>query len=216
MQKALLWVTVSLAWIFSGCLGGGSGGGKSGGGKSQQSNRPPTITGAPPVDVFPDEAYEFTPTASDPDGDVLKFTIRRKPAWASFDPMTGRLAGTPGPADVGPYSNIGISVSDGSTTAVLAAFDIVVEQVGEGAATLSWTPPTENADGSVLTDLAGYRIYYGRNVNSLNRSIVLNNPGLARYVIEYLPRGRWFFAMTSVNTAGVESLRSGLVKKLVG
>ena len=47
-------------------------------------------------------------------------------------------------------------------------FNITVHQIAEGSATLSWMPPTENADGSALTDLAGYRIYYGRNPNTLN------------------------------------------------
>ena len=43
-------------------------------------------------------------------------------------------------------------------------------------------PPSENADGSVLTDLAGYRIYYGRNPDNLTQVVVLDNPGLTRYV----------------------------------
>jgi hypothetical protein len=30
-----------------------------------------------------------------------------------------------------------------------------------GQATLSWDPPTTNVDGTPLTDLAGYKVYYG-------------------------------------------------------
>jgi len=28
-------------------------------------------------------------------------------------------------------------------------------------ATVSWIPPTTNTDGTALTDLAGYKVYYG-------------------------------------------------------
>ncbi len=50
-------------------------------------------------------------------------------------------------------------------------FDITVNQIALGSATLSWKPPTENADGSALTNLAGYRIYYGRNRDNLTESV---------------------------------------------
>jgi hypothetical protein len=211
MQRELLSVIIGVAWIFSACSGGGG----QGGGNGRSNNRPPTISGAPPTTVLPDEAYEFIPTAADSDGDRLEFTILRMPPWATFDRTTGRLAGTPDVSELGPYSNITISVSDRHSTVALPAFDIVVDQVGEGAATLFWAPPTENADGSILTNLAGYRIYYGRKAKSMNQSVVLNNPGLTSYVVEYLPRGWWYFAMTAVNAAGVESSSSRSVKKLV-
>ena len=76
-------------------------------------------------------------------------------------------------------------------------------------------PPTENADGSPLTDLAGYRIYYGRNQDNLTQVVVLDNPGLTRYVVENLTPARWFFAMTSVRTDGVESRRSTTASKTI-
>ena len=90
-----------------------------------------------------------------------------------------------------------------------------MNQIALGNATLSWMPPTENADGSVLTDLAGYRIYYGRNPNNLTQVVVLDNPGLTRYVIENLTPARWHFAMTSVNAEGTESRRSATATKTI-
>ena len=80
-------------------------------------------------------------------------------------------------------------------------------QGSPGSATLSWYPPTENADGSYLDDLAGYRIYYGTNAKSLDLSITIDNPGLTRYVIENLSPAMWHFVMTSVNAKGAESSR---------
>jgi len=89
-------------------------------------------------------------------------------------------------------------------------------EAASGAATLSWYPPTENADGSYLGNLAGYRIYYGKTATNLNLSITINNPGLTRYVVENLSAARWHFAISSVNSAGVESQRSKTVSKRVG
>ena len=129
--------------------------------------------------------------------------------------MTGRLTGTPGAADVGNFTNIAITVSDGEASAALSNFDITVDAVAFGTATLSWNPPTENIDGSALTDLSGYRIYYGRSETQLNRTVVIDNPGLTRYVVENLAQANWHFAMTSVNAEGVESRRSPTVRKTI-
>jgi hypothetical protein len=85
-----------------------------------------------------------------------------------------------------------------------------------GSATLTWLPPTENADGSVLTDLAGYRIYYGRGTDALDQVVTVDNPGLTSYVIDNLSPATWYFSMTSVNSSGVESQRSEAASKTVG
>jgi hypothetical protein len=200
----------------SGSGGGGSGGGGSGAGGGGTQNQPPTISGVPPLHVLEGEPYEFMPSAADPDGDALEFSISRKPAWADFDRASGRLSGTPGAGDVGNFTNIAIGVTDGKSKVNLGAFDVTVDQIAAGSATLSWAPPTENADGSALTDLAGYRIYYGRNRDRLTRFVEVDNPSLTRYVIENLSQARWFFTMTSVNSRGVESSRSATASKTIG
>lgn len=180
------------------------------------TNRAPTIAGTPTATIVEGEFYEFMPTAADPDGDALEFSISRKPAWATFNRSTGRLSGTPGADDVGNFTNIVITVSDGSATAALGGFDITVDAIALGTATLSWNPPTENTDGTALMDLSGYRIYYGKSESQLTRTIVINNPGLTRYVVENLAQANWYFSMTSVNSEGVESRRSAVVSKTIG
>lgn len=186
-----------------------------GGGPPVTQNAAPTITGAPPASVLEGELYDFTPNAVDADGDSLTYSISRKPAWASFNPQTGRLWGTPDSADVGNFTNIGISVSDGTAVASLTNFDVSVNPIAIGSATLSWMPPTQNDDGSTLTDLAGYRIYFGRDQNNLSQVVVLHNPGLTRYVIENLSQARWYFSMSSVNMLGTESDRSAVMSKTI-
>jgi hypothetical protein len=155
-----------------------------------------------------DEPYDFTPNASDLDGDELTFVVRNQPAWATFDAATGRLRGTPGVGDVGRFDGISISVSDGTAAAAMEPFSIAVDQVANGSVTVSWSPPTTNADGSAITDLAGYRIYYGRAPDDLEHTVDIGNPGITRWVVENLSPATWYFAMTSVNRLGLESARS--------
>ncbi len=211
--QSFTWCIVLLA---TGCQGSGGGhGDKSGRVDPQGNNRPPTITGSPPPSILAGEPYEFTPTAADPDDDTLVFQIAGKPGWARFEPASGRLWGTPDAADAGNFTNIRISVSDGRASAALGAFGIAVNQVASGSVTLSWHPPNQNGDGSPLSNLAGYRIYYGRDATALNQRIVLRNPGLTRYVVENLAPAKWYFAMTSINASGAESKRSARVSKTV-
>jgi hypothetical protein len=179
------------------------------------ANRKPALSGDPLTSIRAGEAYEFTPQASDPDGDALRFRVANKPAWADFDVATGRLWGTPDDADVGVNVDIEISVTDGKQSAVLPRFAVTVDQIAGGSVTLSWYPPTQNADGSALTDLAGYRIYYGYDVDALDRVITLQNPGLTRLVVEDLATATWHFSMTSVNSSGSESARSPMVSKTI-
>lgn len=176
----------------------------------------PTISGSPATWVKIGQKYSFTPTAKDADGQKLKFSIANKPAWATFSTTTGQLSGTPASANVGQYSNIVISVSDGNRSVSLPAFAITVNQASaQGVATLSWVPPTTNTDGSALTNLAGYRIYYGTSSTALTQVVQIGNAGIARYVLDGLASGTYYFAVRAYNTAGVESENSNIVSKRV-
>ena len=93
----------------------------------ETGNRAPSIAGTPEVRVTTGELYGFTPTADDADGDPLTFAIVNPPSWASFDPATGALTGTPQSGDEGLYEAIVISVGDGIVSTALAAFEILVE-----------------------------------------------------------------------------------------
>lgn len=179
------------------------------------SNGAPTISGTPPTSVKSGSAYSFTPTARDPNGDKLTFSISNRPSWATFNTSTGRLSGTPTSAHVGTYSNIVIRVSDGRTTVSLPAFSITVSDVANGSATLSWTPPTRNADGSTLRNLAGYRIVYGTSRNALNRTIEVKNPGISTYVVENLSPGTYYFGVKAFTSSGTESALSNIASKTV-
>lgn len=180
-------------------------------------NVAPTIAGSAPASVTAGQSYSFTPAANDANGNTLSFTVQNRPAWASFNTATGALTGTPSTAQVGSYGNIIITVSDGVASAALPAFAINVLQpaAATGSATLSWSAPTQNTDGSALTNLAGYRIYYGTNANSLTQTVSINTVGVTNYVVGNLSAGTWYFAMRSVNAAGVESDMSNVASKII-
>jgi hypothetical protein len=168
-------------------------------------NTAPTISGTPDTALVVGNPWTFTPTASDPDGDNLTFTIQGAPAWASFDPSTGQISGTPTAA--GSFGPITITVSDGKESVSLAAFTLQVVEPSSGSVMLSWIPPTERVDGTTLEDLAGYRVYYGKAANSLNQVITINNVGQTTQSVENLDTGTWYFAVTAFCSEGYESAR---------
>jgi hypothetical protein len=181
----------------------------------ETGNRAPTISGSPATSIVEGQAYSFTPTASDADGDTLSFTITNRPSWATFNTSTGRLSGTPGAGTVGTYSNIQIRVSDGTVEAALPAFSITVQQAANGSATLSWNAPTTRTDGSPLTNLAGYRLRYGNSSGNYPNTITISNPGLTSYVVNNLASGTWFFVLAAYDSGGLESSNTNPVSKTI-
>lgn len=74
-----------------------------------------------------------------------------------------------------------------------------------GTATLSWLPPTENTDGSLLTNLAGYNIYYGTEAGNYTETITIDN-SISEYLVENLPPGNtYYFVITAFDGDGNES-----------
>lgn len=112
----------------------------------QSLNTAPMISGTPPTSAAEGVYYLFTPGASDVDGDSLAFSIINGPRWANFNTTTGTLSGTPGYEDAGLYTNIRISVSDGSISTALNSFSISVENTNR-APSISGTPVSSVAEG---------------------------------------------------------------------
>lgn len=173
------------------------------------SNSAPSISGNPPAAVTVAEPYSFTPQASDPDGDPLTFSVQNQPTWADFDGTTGQLSGTPTLADIGSYTGIAISVSDGQLTTSMSAFVVDVNQVANSSTTLSWTAPTMNDDGSTLTDLTGYKLFYGRSSGNYTNEIPIDNASITTYVVENLSPDTYYFAAKAVSASGGDSAFSG-------
>lgn len=200
----LLVVAVS---ILTGC-GGDSSTSASPTSANPTSANMPTISGQPVAAINAGTTYDFVPTASDASGAALTFAIEHMPSWATFNASTGELKGVPSAADIGSYSGIVISVSDGEATSALPTFSINVTQMSSGSVTISWAPPTTNTNGTPLTNLAGYKIYYGTSPTAMTQSVQITNPGLSSYVVENLSPATWYFSLVSYSSADVESLPS--------
>lgn len=178
---------------------------------------PPTISGTPATQVQAGAHYSFTPSVSDPSGKVLSFAIQNLPRWASFSIASGQLSGTPASSDVGSYANIVISVSDGTLNAALAPFTITVTAppATTGSATLSWTPPDKNTDGSAVTTLSGFVISYGTSASALSQAVSISNPATTSYTIQNLSQGTWYFAVSATASDGTVSSLSSVVSKTI-
>ncbi len=84
-----------------------------------------------------------------------------------------------------------------------------------GVATLSWMPPRRNLDGSALTDLAGYVIYYGREPARLNGEIRIFDPYATTHTIDHLAPGTYYFRIVAVTARGAKGGDSTLVSKTI-
>lgn len=182
------------------------------------TSQPLKISGSPPPTAMVGEFYSFAPTVVAPAGLALTYAIANRPNWTQFNAATGSLSGVPAASSVGTDAGIMVSVSDGAMSATLPQFNIAVSPAAApavGNATLSWSKPTHNTDGSPLTDLAGYVIRYGTSAAVLNSQISVGSPNSTGVEISNLAAGNWYFEVASINTANVESQFSALASKAI-
>lgn len=199
-----------------------------------------TISGTPATSVAANRYYGFQSWATDNTHRPVTYGIKNKPAWATFDTKYGHLYGVPTSSSVGVYQNITIYATDGLSYAYLAPFNISVTgtaapppsgggtggtgggtsggsggSTSGGSATVHWTPPRANTNGSSLTNLSGYIISYGPSTAKTPTTIKVTNPGLASYEIDGLTSGTWYFAVSAYNSSGATSALSNVVSKTI-
>ncbi|HTV52266.1 MAG TPA: fibronectin type III domain-containing protein [Steroidobacteraceae bacterium] len=107
-----------------------------------------------------------------------------------------------GSSSDGSGSGTAQAASSGSGTGAAAATDSAGPGGGPG---LAWQAPTENTDGSSITDLAGYNIHYGTASLDYTQVIQVANPSLTQYAMQSLSPGTYYFALTAYTASGTES-----------
>jgi hypothetical protein len=141
-------------------------------------NRAPTIASIANQTVAENAALTVTPSANDPDNDVLAWSGTNMPTGASVNASTGVLTWTPGYTQAGTYSNVTLTADDGNGGTASQAFDITVtnvndppvvasianQTVAENAA-LTVTPSATDADSDPLT-WSGANLPSGASVNA--------------------------------------------------
>jgi hypothetical protein len=84
-----------------------------------------------------------------------------------------------------------------------------------GTVTLSWIPPTDNTNGTPITDLAGYHIHYGTAQGELTKVIDLAGTNVTTFEVSNLTPGTYYFAISAYTTMGVESAESDVGSKSI-
>jgi hypothetical protein len=84
-----------------------------------------------------------------------------------------------------------------------------------GIASVSWTAPAQNTDGSPLTDLAGFIVRYGTDAAALSSLISVISPHATGAQIENLDPGNWYFEVAAITTANVVGLYSPTVSETI-
>jgi hypothetical protein len=107
-------------------------------------------------------------------------------------------------ADTAPASTTTTTTSGSTTTSPPST-----TTASSSSVTLGWVAPTENSNGTPITDLAGYKIHYGTASQEYTQVVSLANPSLSRYVVDSLTSGTYYFAITAYNSQGTESAFSG-------
>lgn len=88
-----------------------------------------------------------------------------------------------------------------AASAVVTAV-VATPSTGTGIAKLTWAAPTQNTDGSALTDLAGFIVYQG------TVQLAKLPPSTLTYAVAGLAPGTYVFAVTAINATGIESAQA--------
>lgn len=88
-------------------------------------------------------------------------------------------------------------------------------EAAAGSAALNWSPVTQNTDGSELTDLAGYRVFYGTSPSAMSTIVALSDPNQTTYVATDLSAGTWYFSVAAYTSSGLQGNLSNVASKTV-
>ena len=86
---------------------------------------------------------------------------------------------------------------------------------GAGSATVNWTAPTTNTNGSTLTNLARFKVLYGTSSTNFSRYVMVDDPTRRSAVVSSLTPGTWYFSVRAVNSSGAESDNSNVASRAV-
>jgi hypothetical protein len=170
------------------------------------------LSGAPKTTATAGSNYLYQPSLTQGSGDVT-FSVSGMPKWATFDSSTGVLTGTPATADEGKSGAITITATNGMSSASVGPFTIQVNAptaVTAATISLAWNAPTQNADGTPITGLAGFHIYYGTTAGALSTTVNVSSASTTTYVLKGLTHGTYYFSVVAYNTNGQDSKSSNM------
>lgn len=107
--------------------------------------------------------------------------------------------------------NLTVSSIDGTTHTVVITIIGADDPVAD--VSLSWVAPSEREDntGLDLSEIAGYKIYYGPAQGNYSSSVDINDSSAEGYTFRNFSAGRYYFVVTTFDTEGRESQYSSEV-----
>ena len=191
-----------ILWLLAGC-GGGSSVDSSG---SDAQALPAVVISASPSTISRGESVTITWSTTD------AVNCMASGDWVGSTDISGSLL-IPG---ITAESSFNLQCSNATGSKTESVKIIVKASPGQsGTALISWLPPTQNTDNTILSDLAGYKFYYGTQPGNYSKTLTVHSSGITSYLFENLTSGTWYFAMTAYNSSNVESVKSAEVSKTI-
>jgi hypothetical protein len=105
------------------------------------------------------------------------------------------------------FAGLSACGGSGNSTVTSSATSSAPPTPTNNSITLSWSAPTQNSDGTPLTDLAGYTLHYGTTSQDYTGTIQVTSPATTSYVVSdaTFPAGTYYFAISSYNSLQVSS-----------
>ncbi len=88
----------------------------------------------------------------------------------------------------------------------------ILQNVQAATATLSWTPPTQNIDGSPLTDLDHYVLKFGNSKTTMDNPVKIGK-AIKKHIFTNLKNKTYYFVIFAINAKGISSGPSNIVSK---
>ena len=157
------------------------------------------------------ESVSFVATANDAeDGDISTAIV-----WTSdLDGEIGQGSTIDAQLSVG-HHIITATAADSEALSQQASIQFDVNPAADPTI-LSWVAPTQYTDNSALLNLAGFKIYYGTSEGNLIHSVSINDPSVTSYQLDQLQSNTtYYFAVTAIDSLGIESDYSATVSKMV-
>lgn len=155
----------------------------------------------------PDVTFTVTAVSQGPGKAVPTLT------WSTTSPAPTSCTASGSTAWTGTKPASGTLVLPAIT--VNAAYTLSCTWPTDSIATVSWVAPTQNTDGSPLTDLGGFRILWGKSATALDQTVYLQDPLAKSWVSPTLTLGAWYFGVVSFNALGIEGSLSNVATKTI-
>ena len=82
-----------------------------------------------------------------------------------------------------------------------------------GSVSLAWDVPTTYIDGTPVTGLVGFKVYYGTASRSYTH--IIDAKTVTSFTVNSLPPGTYYFAITAYDSSGIESDYSDELSKTI-